>query len=68
MVRMALNLLALEKEIKDLQDYMDHLVREFQGVNEKLVTVHLKDRLHMMDTHLRAVLNEWPQIGCDKPM
>jgi|GEM_PF-4634890 len=65
MVKMALTLLALEQEIKDLQDYLDHLGRDFQGVNENPVTRHLRDRLHLMDAHLRTVLTEWPHLGLD---
>ncbi len=68
MVKMALNLLALEQEIKNLRNYMNQLRRDSRSGDAGPVTSHLQDRLDLMDAHLRAALTAWPQLSLDSPV
>lgn len=67
MVKMVINLLVLEEEIKNVHDCLDHLARDFQGLTDNPAAIGLRDRLNIMEVRLHEALGQWPQLGLEMP-
>ncbi len=63
MVRMILNLMTLEEDLKNIHLYMDHLARNISGFDNDPAATNLRDRLKIMEIHLNEAISEWPQLG-----
>jgi len=68
MVKMILNLMALEEGLKNIHHYIDHLVGRFPGVENDPAVINLCDRLKTMEIRLHEVISQWPQLGLDIPV
>lgn len=65
MVKMVLNLLVLEEELKNVHGCLDHLARDFQGLADNQAAIGLRNRLGLMEVCLHKALEQWPQLGLD---
>jgi hypothetical protein len=65
MVKMILNLLAVEQDIKKIHDYVDHMAGEFQGFDDNPVVITLRNHLKNLAVRHREAITQWPQLGAD---
>jgi len=65
MVRMIVNLVTLEEDLKNIHHYVDHLVQEVPGLHDNLTVAVLKDRLNDVEIRLHEAIRQWPQLETD---
>ncbi|MBM4294838.1 MAG: hypothetical protein FJ126_08055 [Deltaproteobacteria bacterium] len=65
MVRMIINLVTLEEDLKNIHHYVDHLAPEVPGRHDNPAVADLKDRLNNMEIRLHEAIRQWPQLGMD---
>lgn len=68
MLKMILNLMALEEGLKNVHHYLDHLAGNIPGFENDPVVINLRDRLQIMEFRLHEALSQWPQLGMDTPL
>lgn len=65
MVRMIINLVTLEEDLKNMHHYMDSLVREVPGLHDNPAVGALRDCLNNVEIRLHDAIRQWPQLGMD---
>jgi hypothetical protein len=65
MVRMIFNLVTLEKDLKNIHHYVDHLAQEVPGLHDNPTVADLKDRLNNVEIRLHEAIRQWPQLGME---
>jgi hypothetical protein len=65
MVKMIINLVSLEEDLKNIQHYVDHLTQEVPGLHDNPTVADLKDRLSDVEIRLHEAIRQWPQLGMD---
>lgn len=65
MVKMILNLMALEEGLNNINHYMDHLGGKFPEFGNDPLVANIKDRLQIMEVRLQETISQWPQLGVD---
>jgi hypothetical protein len=68
MVRMIVNLMTLEQDIKNVHHYLDHLAGNLPGFVEEPAAVNLRDRVQIMEVRVQEALSQWPHLGMDAPL
>lgn len=63
MVRMIINLVTLEEDLKNIHHYVDHLAQEVPGLHDNPAVAGLKDRLNNVEIRLHEAIRQWPQLG-----
>ena len=63
LVKMILNLLALEEGLQNIHYSLDHLSGQVPGFKHDPQIINLKDRLQIMEQTLNATLTQWLQLG-----
>lgn len=67
MVKMIINLVTLEEDLKNIHHYVDHLAQEVPGLQSNPTLAGIKDRLHVVEIRLNEAIRQWPQLGMDIP-
>lgn len=65
MVKMILELMAMEEELKKGQDYLRQLNEEVEGLQDNPSASLLQDRLVKLEWLLQDILTQWPHLGLD---
>jgi len=65
MLKMILELLAMEEELKKGQDYLRQLCEDVQGLQDNPATRLLQDRLTKVEGRLQDILTSWPHLGLE---
>jgi len=65
MVRMIVNLVTLEEDLKNIHQYVDHLAQEVPGLHDNPTLADLKDHLNNVKIRLHEAIRQWPQLGMD---
>jgi hypothetical protein len=68
MVKMILNLLDMEQDIKQIHDHVDRLAGEFQGFDENPAVVTLRNHLKMLQVRHQEAISLWPHLSADSPL
>ncbi len=68
MVRMIVNLMTLEEDLKNVHHCLDSLAGNLPGFVEEPEAANLRDRLQVMETRLQEAISQWPQLGMDTPL
>jgi hypothetical protein len=63
MVKMIMNLLAVEQDIQQIHDYMDHIAADFQEFDNNPAVLSLRNHLKMLQVRQQEAINQWPQMG-----
>jgi len=65
MVRVIINLVALEEDLKNIHHYVDHLAQEVPGMHGNPTVGEIKNRLNDVGIRLHEAIRQWPQLGMD---
>jgi hypothetical protein len=65
MVKMIINLVTLEEDLKNMHHYVDHLAQEVPGLQGNPTVADLKDRLNNVEIRVHEAIRQWPQLGMD---
>jgi len=60
---MILNLLAVEQDIKQIQEHVDYIAGDFQGFDDNPAVITLRSHLKMLQVRHQEAINQWPQLG-----
>jgi DNA anti-recombination protein RmuC len=63
MVKMILNLMAMEQDIKQIHAHVDRIARDFQGFDDDAAVISLRNHLNMLQSRQQEAVNLWPQLG-----
>ncbi|MFA4902431.1 MAG: hypothetical protein WC600_06760 [Desulfobaccales bacterium] len=65
MVKMIINLVTLEDDLKNIHHYVDHLAQEVPGLHDNPTVADLKDHLNNVEIRLHEAIRQWPQLEMD---
>ena len=63
MVKMILNMLAMEQDIKQIHHCVDRIAQDFQGFDEDPAVINLRKQLERLQSRQQEAMNQWPQLG-----
>ena len=63
MMKLIINLVTLEKDLKNIHHYVDFLVGEAPGLHDNPAVGVLRDCLNNVEIRLHEALRQWPQLG-----